>query len=125
MIESSNKTIGYCQFNADYLNVFVGCAEGNPFLGVDLSEEEKCLAGKDKDEVLQQKEIENSLSSDESNTNEDEAVMLPMMKPDINEDKEELTCLHGQENMVGQTYRTVTMMRDQNFILKKDDEAVS
>ena len=41
------------------------------------------LQEKDKDEVLQQKEIENSLSSDEGNANEDEAVMLPMMKPDI------------------------------------------
>ena len=66
--------------------------------------------------VLQQKEIENSLSSDEGNTNEDEAVMLPMMKPDINEDKEELTCLHDQEKMVGKTSRTVTVMKDQNFI---------
>ena len=66
MIESSNKTIGSCEFNADKLNVFAGCAEGNPFLGFVLSEEEKCLVGKDKDEVLQQKEIENSLSSDES-----------------------------------------------------------
>ena len=47
------------------------------------------------DIVLQQKEIENSLSSDESNTNEDEVVMLPMMKPDINEDKEKLACMHG------------------------------
>ena len=48
--------------------------------------DEECLARKHKFEVLQQKEIENSLSSNESNTNEDEAVMLPMMKPDINED---------------------------------------
>ena len=87
--------------------------------------DEECLAGKDKDEVLQQKEIENSLLSDEGNTNEDEAVMLPMMKPDINKDKEELTCLHGQENMVGQTSRTATVMKDHNFILIEDEEAVS
>ena len=53
------------------------------------------------DKVLQQKEIEKSLSSDEGNTNEDGAVMLPMMKPDINEYKEDLACLHGQEKMVG------------------------
>ena len=64
------------------------------------------------DKVLQQKEIENSLSSDESNTNEDEAFMLPMMKPAINEDKEELICLHGQEKMVGQTSRTITVMKE-------------
>ena len=51
--------------------------------------------------MLQQKEIGNSLLSDEGNTNEDEAVMLPMMKPDINEYKEDLTYMHGQENMVG------------------------
>ena len=66
VIESSNKTIESCEFNAENLHVFASCTEGNPFLGVVLSEEEKCLVGKDKDEVLQQKEIENSLSSDES-----------------------------------------------------------
>ena len=48
VIESSNKTIGSYEFNASNLNVFAGCAEGNPFLGVVLSEEEKCLSGKDK-----------------------------------------------------------------------------
>ena len=53
MIESSNKTIGSCEFNAENLHVFASCTKGNPFLGVVLSEEEKCLAGKDKDEVLQ------------------------------------------------------------------------
>ena len=52
VIESSNKTIGSCEFNADNLHVFAGCAEGNPFLGVVLSEEEKCITGKDTDEVL-------------------------------------------------------------------------
>ena len=87
MSKSSNKTLGYCEFNDDNLNVFAGCVEGNPFLGVFLSEEEKCLAVKDTDEVLQQKEIENSFSCDEGNTNEDEEVMLPMMKPGINEYK--------------------------------------
>ena len=46
VIESSNKTIGSCEFNADNLHVFVGCVKGNPFLGVVLSEEEKFLAGK-------------------------------------------------------------------------------
>ena len=66
VIESSNKTIRSCEFNANKLNVFADCAEGNPFLGVVLSEEEKCLVGKYKDEVLQQKEIENSLLSYES-----------------------------------------------------------
>ena len=80
---------------------------------------------KRKNKVLQQKEIENSLSSDESNTNEDEAVMLPMMKLDINKDKEELTFLHGQEKMVGQTSRNVTVMKDQNFILIEYEDSVS
>ena len=51
-----------------------------------LRHEEKCLLEKDKDKLLQQKEIVNSLSSDESNTNEDEAVMLPVMEPNTNED---------------------------------------
>ena len=59
------------------------------------------------------------------NTNEDEVVMLPKMEPNINEDKEELTFLHGQENMVGQTSRNVTVMKDQNFILIEDEKAVS
>ena len=86
---------------------------------------EECLAGKDINEVLQQKEIENSLSSDEGNANEDEAVTLPMIKLDIKEDKEELTYLHGQENMVGQTSRTVTVMKDQDFILIEYEEAMS
>ena len=57
------------------------------------------------------------MSNDEGNANEDEAVMLPMMKPDINKDKEELNCLHGQENMAGHTSRTVKVMKDHNFIL--------
>ena len=59
------------------------------------------------------------------NTNEDEAVMLPRMEPDINEDKEELNFLHGQGKMVGQTSRNVIVMKDQNFILIEDEEAVS
>ena len=54
------------------------------------------MSYKKTDKLLQQKEIVNSLSSDEGNANEDEAVMLPMMKPDINKDKEELTYMHGQ-----------------------------
>ena len=83
MIEPSNKTIESCEFTADKVNVFVGYAEDNLSFEVVLSEvggwqarcDEECLAGRDKDEVLQQKEIENSLSSDEGNANEDEAVM--------------------------------------------------
>ena len=108
-------------------------AEDNLSFEVVLSEvggwksrcDEECLAGSDKDEVLQQKEIENSLSSDQSNANEDEVVMLPMMKPDINKDKEELTCIHSQEKMVGKTSRTVTMMKNQNYTLIEDEEDVS
>ena len=54
MIESSNKTIGSCDFKADNLSVFAGCAKDNPFLGIVLSEvgshqlryEEKCLLEK-------------------------------------------------------------------------------
>ena len=45
------------------------------FVGWKAICDEECLARKDEDEVLQQKEIENSLSSDEGNANEDEAVM--------------------------------------------------
>ena len=120
VIESSNKTIRPCDFKTDNVNVLASYVEDNLYFEVVLIEvggwkercDEECLARKDKDEVLQQKEIENSLSSDEGNTNKDEAIMLPMMKPDINEVKEELTYLHGQEKMVGQTSRTITMMKD-------------
>ena len=91
VIESSNKTIEPCEFTTEKVNVFTGYEEDNLSFEVVLSEiggwqaiwDEECLAGKDKDEVLQQKEIENSLLSDEGNTNEDEAVMFPMMKLDI------------------------------------------
>jgi len=34
VIESSNKTTGSCEFNTDNLNVFAGCVEDNPSLGV-------------------------------------------------------------------------------------------
>ena len=77
MIESSNKTIKSCEFTVDKVNVFAGYGEYNLSFEVVLSEvggwkarwDEECLAGEDTDEVLQQKEIENSLSSDEGNTN--------------------------------------------------------
>ena len=77
------------------MSVFAGCANDNSFLGVFLSEvashqlrhEEKRLLEKDKDRLLQQKEIVISLSSDESNTNEDESVMLLVMEHDTNKYK--------------------------------------
>ena len=43
MIESSNKTIGSCEFEADRLNVFTGCIEDNPYFGVVSSKAEVCL----------------------------------------------------------------------------------
>ena len=43
MIVSSNKTIGYCEFNVENLSMFVGCTEDNPSLGVVLSKAESCL----------------------------------------------------------------------------------
>ena len=46
----------------------------------------KSVLEKTKDKLLEQKEIVNSLSSDESNSKEDEAVMIPMMELDTNED---------------------------------------
>ena len=51
--------------------------------------------------------------------------MLPMMKPNPKEDREQLDCLHGQENMVGHTFRTIIVTKDHNFILIEDEEAVS
>ena len=124
VIESSNKTIESCEFTTDKVNVFAGYEEDNLSFEVFLSEvgglqarcDEDCLAGKDKDEELQQKEIKNSLLSDEVNTDEDDAIMIPIIKPDINEDKEDLNYLHGQEKMVGQTSRIFAVMKDQNFI---------
>ena len=93
--ESSNKTIRSCDFKTDNVNVLAIYAEDNLYFEVVLSEvggwptrcDEECLAGRDKDEVLQQKETENSLSSDEGNANEYESVMLPMIQPNINKDK--------------------------------------
>ena len=45
----------------------------------------KSVLEKDKDKLLKQKEIVNSLSSHESNSNENEVVMLPVMETDTNE----------------------------------------
>ena len=52
MIESSNKTIGSCESEADKLNVFTGCIEDNPSFGVVSSKVEVCPARhKDKENV--------------------------------------------------------------------------
>ena len=53
--ESSNKTIGSCDFKTDNVNVLAGYAEDHLYFEVALSEvgdwqaicEEECLAGKD------------------------------------------------------------------------------
>ena len=44
VIESSNKTIRSCEFNANNLNVFAGCIEDNPYHGLVSSKAEVCLA---------------------------------------------------------------------------------
>ena len=44
MIESSNKTIGSCEFKADKLNVFTSCMEDNSSFGVVSSKAEVWLA---------------------------------------------------------------------------------
>ena len=47
------------------------------------------------------------------------------MKLVLDEDKEELACLNSQRKIVGQTFRTVIEIENHNFILIKDEEAVS
>jgi len=42
VIESSNKTIGSCEFNADHLNVFASCIEDNLSFGVVSSKAKVC-----------------------------------------------------------------------------------
>ena len=43
----------------------------------------------------------------------------------FDEDKEELAFLNGQKNIVGRTFRIVTKLENHNFILMKNEEAVS
>ena len=143
MIESSNKTTGSCEFNADNLNVFAGCVEDDPSLGIVSSKaevylakhneeencqaryDEECLSDEDQVELLQQKEFISSLFNEGSNFNGDEVVMPHEMKLVLDEDKEELACLNSQRKIVGWTFRTVIEIENQNFILVKDEEAVS
>ena len=51
--------------------------------------------------------------------------MLHEMKLVLDKDKEELAYLNGQEKIVGQTFRVVTEVEDQNSIMMKDAEIVS
>ena len=51
MIESSNKTIDYCGFKADKLNVFAGIVEDNPSYGIVLSEAESYLVRHNEEDV--------------------------------------------------------------------------
>ena len=79
MIESSNKTIESCDFAADKVNVFAGCIEDNPSLGVVSSKAELCLARyneeedvKHEDTMLEEDDreillLENLLEKSESN----------------------------------------------------------
>ena len=51
--------------------------------------------------------------------------MSHMMEPAIGEDMEKLAFLSGQQETVGQTSKDVKEMEDQNFILIKNETAVS
>ena len=84
VIESSNKTTSSCEFNADNLNVFAGCVEDKPSLGIvsskvecylakyneeencQASYDEECLFDEDQVEFLQQKEFTSSLFNEGS-----------------------------------------------------------
>jgi len=77
---------------------------------------------KGKDELLQHKGFTKSLFNEGSISNGCETVMSHLRELVLDEDKEELACLNGQRKTVGQTFRTVTEMEDQNSILIKDDE---
>ena len=44
MIESSNKTIGSCEFKVNKLNEFIGCIEDNPSFGVVSGKAKVCLS---------------------------------------------------------------------------------
>jgi hypothetical protein len=133
MTESSNKTIGSWDFKDDNLNVIVGIVEDNSSYGTVLSEgvscqarhEEEFFVEEDKDELLQQEEFINSFLNEGSNSNGDEAVMLHVMEPDTGEDKEEMAYLSSQNKTIRQTPRAVKEVENHNFILIKDDEAVS
>ena len=96
---SSNETIGSCNFEIDNLTVFTGVSEDNPSFGVVLNEYE----------LLQKKELINS--------KEGETVMSDMKELVIVDDKEELACLIDQENAVGHTFKTATVMKNRNSIL--------
>ena len=79
VIDSSNKTIGSYEFNAENLNVFAGCIEDNPSLGVVSNKVEVCLAKHNEEEDDKHEDIlleeanreivllENPLKKSESN----------------------------------------------------------
>lgn len=80
---------------------------------------------KDQMELLQQKEFTKSLFNEGNISNGTKTVMSHMRELVIEEDREKLACLNGQRKIVGQTFRTVTELENQNFILMKSDKVVS
>ena len=107
MIGSSNETIGSFKFEIDNLTVFTDVVEDNPSFGVVLN----------KDELLQQDETIDSLLNKERIYKEGETVMSHMKELVTVDDKGELACLISQEKIVGQTFRTVIVVKNQNYIL--------
>ena len=140
VIESLNKTTSSCEFNAENLNVFAGCVEGNPSLGIVSSKsevylakyneeencqaryDEECLSDEDQVDLLQQKEFISSLFNEGSNFNGDEVIMPYEVKFFLDEDKEELACLNSQRKIVGWTFRTSQEAEGQQWSVFKEEE---
>ena len=57
MIESSNKTIGSCEFEVDKLKMMVGIVEDNPSFGIASSGAEVCLARHNEEEDVKHEDV--------------------------------------------------------------------
>ena len=56
---------------------------------------------------------------------EDATIVSHMQKLVTVDDREELTCLNSQEKTIGQTFKTATVMKNQNSIMIKDEDTES
>ena len=61
MIESSNKTIGSCEFEVNKLNMIASIVEGNPSFGIVSSGAEVCLARHNEEEDVMLEEVEREI----------------------------------------------------------------
>ena len=130
VIESSNKTIGSCEVNADHLNVFAGCIENNLSLEVISNKGEVCSAKHNEEEdvkyedtVLEEADreiylLENLLGKSESNCE----VELQVNKLYFNSLEEEMKYLEERLRKDESVKDSVSLDREMELLSSNDED---